>query len=269
MAILATPQTKSSHWYRPDGTPCHSVLKANGDGERATTLADARKLGLIPSVTTILGVMSKEALTTWKVNQAILAALKSPKQDTESEDYYCRRIADASMEQVAEAADLGSEIHAALETYLTGGDKPSAELLVYVQPVLDWFASTRIRVVSCEKTLVDLHNGYAGTADVLFAYGKTGRGVLDFKTRKTTPGKKVEPYDGQAMQLAAYAAAEYGVDHIDDVLIANIYISTTEPGRVEVVKHTDVFSHYLAFLNCCALWRYQKDFDPRQQKEGK
>jgi hypothetical protein len=268
MAILAAPQVKSSHWYRIDGTPCHTVNKANGDGERSTTLADARKLGLIPSVTTILGVMSKEALTTWKVNQAILAAIKSPKTAEESEDYYCKRIADASMEQVAEAADLGSDIHHAMENWLMDREAPAAHLKPYVDPVIQWFADKKIRIADCEKTIVDSRNGYAGTADVLFRFGKNGRGVLDFKTRKTKEGKKVEPYDGQAMQLAAYAAAEYGVQHLDDVLIANIYISTTEPGRIEVIKHEDVFSHYLAFLNCCALWRYLKDYDPRA-KEAK
>lgn len=268
MAILARPQIKASHWYDAKGNPQHSVLKANGDGERPTNISDARKLYLIPSVTNILGVMSKEALTTWKVNQAILAALANPKQESESEDYYCKRIAAESMEQVVQAADLGSEIHHALEDWLCEETSPSPRIIEYVRPVIDWFASTNITPTAMEKVLVNPIRGYAGTADVLFTWGKNGKGVLDFKTRKTKEGKKIEPYDGQAMQLAAYAAAEYGETAIDKVLIANIYISTTEPGRVEVVKHDNVLDHYRAFLNCCGIWRYVKGYDPRQ-KEAK
>jgi len=269
MAILARPQIKASHWYDAQGNPRHSVIKANGDGERPTNIGDARKQNLIPSVTNILGVMSKEALTTWKQNQAILAALANPKQESESDDYYCKRIIAASMEQVAEAADLGSSIHHALEDWLCENTTPPESLMVYVKPVMEWFEQTDITPTAMEKVLVNTRRGYAGTADVLFTYGNRGRGVLDFKTRKTTPKKKIEPYDGQAMQLAAYAAAEYGETDLDRILIANIYISTTEPGRVEVVKHDDVRSHYRAFLHCCGIWRYTKNYDPRQKTEEK
>jgi len=269
MAILARPQIKASHWYDADGKPKHTVTKSNGDGERPTNITDARKHCLIPSVTNILGVMSKEALTTWKQNQAILAALKNPKQETESEDYYCKRIIAASMEQVAEAADLGSDIHHALEDWLCEEIKPPERILTYVAPVLEWFSQTNITPTAMEKILVNPIRGYAGTADVLFTFGKRGRGVLDFKTRKTVPGKKIEPYDGQAMQLSAYAAAEYGEAELDSVLIANVYISTTEPGRVEVVKHDDIRRHYRAFNHCCGIWRYLKNYDPRQKPEAK
>lgn len=266
MAILARPQIKASHWYTASGEPMHTILKADGSGERPTDVRDARKLGLLPSVTNVLSVMGKEALTTWRVNQAIIAAHESPKKEDESIEYYIKRISSASLEQVVEAADLGSRIHSALEGYLMEGKEPPQELAIYIDPVREWFKQTAITVTACEKRLVSTEWGYAGTADVLFRYGKNGRGVLDFKTRKTKEGKKVEPYDGQAMQLAAYAAVEYGTKELDDVLIANIYISTTEPGRVEVVKHKDVMAHYMAFLNCCALWRYIKNMDPRKQE---
>lgn len=260
MAILTKPQIKSSHWYTADGKPMHSVLKADGDGERPTTIKDARKHNLVPSVTNILGVIGKDALTTWKVNQAILRTLLSPKTEDESDDYYCKRIQSESMAQVDEAAELGSMIHKAMENWLIEGVMPSNEAMVYVKPVMDWFNATDITVNETEKILVNAKESYAGTADVLFTYGKNGKGVLDFKTRRTKEDKKVEAYIGQAMQLAAYAAAEYGVEALDKVLLANIYISTTEPGRIEVIKHDSPRRHYEAFLNCCALWQYEKGY---------
>ena len=262
MAIITRPQINSSHWYNADGKPNHTQKTKDGD-ERPTTLRDARKLHLIPSVTNILGVMSKDALTTWKVNQGILAALANPKTKEESEDAYCRRISATSMEQVVEAADLGSRIHKAIEAYIKDGEQPEGDMIPYVDPVIKWLHKTGIRVTASEKILVNTRWGYAGTCDILFKYGNHGFGVLDFKTRKTEEGKKVRSWESEPMQLAAYAATEYGQDHLDDALIANVVISTTEPGRVEVVKHADPFDHFKAFLNCAALWRYLKGYDPR------
>ena len=62
------------------------MLKKDGEGTRATTLADARKLGLLPSVTSIIGVLDKPALSNWKMDRAALAAVANPKQPDESEE---------------------------------------------------------------------------------------------------------------------------------------------------------------------------------------
>ena len=40
--------SKSQHWYDRDGKAVFEVPKAKGGGMRATTIADARKLGLYP-----------------------------------------------------------------------------------------------------------------------------------------------------------------------------------------------------------------------------
>jgi hypothetical protein len=50
---------------------------------RPTTLRDARKLGLLPSVTNVLGVINKPELVEWKMTQAVLAALTLPRRDGE------------------------------------------------------------------------------------------------------------------------------------------------------------------------------------------
>ena len=109
-------------------------------------------------------------------------------------------------------------------------------------------------------------HGFAGTADVFFRYGQQGIGILDYKTRKTKPGEKVGAYDNQAMQLAAYGATYWGEENLPRLLAANVFISTTEPGRIEVVKHPDVLRDWQAFKLVASLWRYQKGYDPRQHQ---
>jgi hypothetical protein len=254
---------QGAHWYAPDGTPKHTVPKANGDGDRATTISDARKFGWLPSVTGVLNVLDKPALATWKAQQVARAALANPKQPDESEDYWIKRVCGEAETPAAEAADLGSKIHAALESAMAGEPYPD-ELRVYVQPVIDWREATGIIISEREIILVNPAHGFAGCADVLFRYGKSGRGILDYKTRKTTPGKAVTPYDGQAMQLAAYAATFYGEEVLPQVLAANVYISTTEPGRVDICKHDDLVGHWEAFKAAAHLWRYLKGYDPRK-----
>ena len=78
-------------------------------------------------------------------------------------------------------------------------------------------------------------------------------------------GKPVVAYEDQAMQLAAYAATYWGEENLARILAANVVISTTEPGRMEVVKHSDLLRHWQAFQLVAALWRYAKEYDPRQQ----
>ena len=69
---------------------------------------------------------------------------------------------------------------------------------------------------------------------------------------------------GQGAQLAAYAASHFGTEALPKCLLANIYISTTEPGRMEVCKHADAPGEYDYFLHCAAVWRHLKSYDPRQ-----
>ena len=142
------------------------------------------------------------------------------------------------------------------------GEPYDPELRVYVQPVLDWKEKTGIEIVDREIRVVNKAEGFAGTADVLFRYGQQGIGILDYKTRKTKPGEAVAAYDNQAMQLAAYAATYWGPENIDRVLAANVFISTTEPGRMEVVKHADLARDWQAFRMVAALWRYRKGTTP-------
>jgi hypothetical protein len=263
MAVLSQNFVKSGHWYAADGTPMHRLLKADGSGERMTTIKDARRMGLYPSVTSILKIMAKPALDKWKQNQVALATLRCPRQESESLDYWCARVCDAAFEQVEDAATLGGRIHEALEQGMIG-ELYDPELAVYVDPVIQWASDTGILVVEREVRLVNKAEGFAGASDFMLRYGQNGIGILDYKTKKTKPGEPVLAYEDQAMQLAAYAATYWGEEELDRVLAANVFISTTEPGRFEVVKHANLRTHWNAFRHCAELWRYLNKYDPRE-----
>ena len=209
MAVLKKDQSQSTHWYKADGSPCHRLPRAGGDGLRPTTLRDAKRLRLFPGVTSILGIFAKPQLDKWKMRQVALASMCLDRTEGESDDYFADRIIEEAFAQVEQAADLGSRIHEALEKHFEGVPVPD-DLTVYTRPVFDWKEAKQLEFVERELCLVNKAHGFAGTMDVACRYGREGMGAIDFKTRKTKPGVEVMPYDGQAMQIAAYGATYWG-----------------------------------------------------------
>jgi (2R)-ethylmalonyl-CoA mutase len=59
--IIKSVDTESSHWYSQDGSPAYRIIGKNGK-ERNTNVRDARELNLVPSVTTVLGLVAKPGL---------------------------------------------------------------------------------------------------------------------------------------------------------------------------------------------------------------
>jgi len=171
--------SKSQHWYDRDGKAVFEVPKAKGGGTRPTTIADARKLNLYPSVTTVLSVLAKPSLDDWKLTQVAERAYSNPPQDGEDTATYSRRIINGAFEQVSDAADLGTRIHAAIEAHFKG-EAVADEMQVYVKPVVGALERTGIKLLQHELRLVNTIDGYAGTTDaVMVLNGKHSRQGCD------------------------------------------------------------------------------------------
>ena len=270
MAVLTKSAAPSFHWYTLDGKPLHTMKLASGEGERPTTLADAKRLGLLPSVSEIKGVLGKPGLEKWKVKQVALASMRLTRKGEETDEYFSGRIIEEAFRQVDDAAKLGSSIHREIERFFKHDWKEEfmadPKFGTYVSPVINWMISKDIHVENPEAVIVNQTYGYAGTSDCPFRWKKgAGIGVLDYKSRKTKPGEPCEPYDGEAMQIAAYAAAYWKEENLKYCWGANIYISTTEPGRVDLVMYRPemLVAEFEIFKMCCAIWRHSKQWDPR------
>ena len=270
MAIIkATPKRGGGgHWYDAEAKPRHTMPLASGEGERNTTLRDARKHNLIPSVTTLLGLFAKPGLDRWKQDQLLRIAHENPPLDEESFEDYADRCLVLHEKPVADAADFGTRIHDAIEKFFEG-DPIDDELLPYVKPAFDWKQENQLRFIEREKTMVNLEEGFAGTVDIVGLGANQEKFVIDWKTRKTKKGVKVSSYDFQIHQIAAYAATYWGADAVDaeQVFGANAYLSSTEPGRFEVIKYSpsELKDAWAVFKSACAIWRSLKGYDPRKQ----
>ncbi len=250
----------SGHWYTKDGKAAHFVPNVSGGGLRPTKITDARKLGLLPSVTGIIGVLDKPQLTAWLKRQVALHAFLYPPKPMETDEAYAKRVIDLAEQQVGDAADLGSRIHKSLETAFTS--EWAGEYREYIEPVREWARNEGLRPISQEKVCVSLHHGYAGTMDLSASHPEKRIIVLDFKTKKTKKGEKIPEIPAQPMQLAAYSDVEFGTP---STWAANIYISTTEVGRFDVRWYSpeEQQKAFQAFLAAASLWRYLKGYDPR------
>lgn len=281
MAELKAPavtEGTGGHWYTREGAPAYAVAKADGSGERPTTIRDARKLGLLPSVTTVLGILDKPQLTTWKIKTAIRAAIEVQRGDGEEIEAWVERVAERAGEPAAEAADLGTRIHDAIETACRGETWDSQALGAYVAPALGWLLGKLGqggRISALESVIANPIYGFAGRVDCALEMPDGTVWVVDWKSRKTRPGETdaqaFTPYATHRLQLAAYAA-EWALNQgpgkpgrgWGKVRCANVFTSSTEPGRFGIAVHEAPEESWEAFKAALAVWRWTKGYDPRQ-----
>lgn len=220
------------HFYLQDGTPFYEVPNKAKGGMRPARVTDARKVGALPSVTTILGQINKPGLNAYFERQTVIATLHHVHTNNIDigalgEDEVValmRTVKTKSREEGAEAARRGTAIHDAIEAYFKGKDFPKehAETVAAVVDLLEekcgptqaweaerWFASDK---------------GYGGKVDLISPYW-----VIDFKTK---PGDADDHamYQEQHMQLIAY---DLGIPSRKPRNRANIIVSRDIPGSVK------------------------------------
>jgi hypothetical protein len=253
-----------AHWYQRDGVPLHTVLAANGD-PRPTTLRDARKLGLLPSVTNILGVVAKPELTAWLQEQAVLAALTLPRLPGEAEDAFARRVVADSLSPRDGAADFGTAFHhgaqRVAESLEVDPAHPAAEWLKLYQ---DWFQANCVRLLWTERVLINFGRGYAGTADLLLEHQHHGLTLVDLKTQNVKTGRGPSTYRSWGYQLAAYRAAQ-----AQRVTCMNLIVNSKEPHPPVEAPWSDEEMRrcWEGFDAALKLWRIEKNYDPVVQGE--
>lgn len=269
------------HYYDKLGNPCHTQVcgpKAKNP-TRPTHIGDARKQHLLPSVSGITKMLAAGGLESYKLYQVASCCYDSPAHPGEDKEAYIKSMVAKSKEDAAGAADVGTLVHKALEQAVTGfGYNKDEEVVladgrvVYmgsmVEPALAKMRDLKVNVEAAEQVLVNLWDGYAGTTDIIFS-GET-YGILDFKTRRTKAGEEVKPIDTHPMQIAAYIAAHWktakDVHPFGDLTVGyNLYISTTEPGRIEAIRYNrqQLEESWLDFQACARLWRSLNSYDPR------
>jgi len=250
MTTIVARAAESNHWYGKDGKPAYSVIGANGK-ERSTTLRDARKMNLVPSVTTIIKSAASPGLEVWKLNQMMLAALTLPRVENEPEEEFISRIQRDSKEHAKMAAERGTAVHTAVESMYSG--VMHAEFVDHQAGVYREIEK-EFGVTEFQPEKAFAHElGFGGKLD-LFTPKYQDRGlVIDIKTKEFGDPSKVVGYDEHVMQLAAYRV---GVD-LPNADCANVFVSITVPGLVVINKWSqqDLARGWSMFQGLLSYWQ--------------
>lgn len=260
--------TPSAHWYHEDGRPCYEIPMSTKSGLRKPNILDARRLGLLPSVTTIEGIIEKPQLANWKMRQLLHAAKQTDidkiidetakivkKFQFKTEDEWHNEIArvaeekwyDVSIERYENATSekrlLGSAVHTAIASWLQGVDpvypedqKPFAvKTIPFINTFMSWYRQNMMVKQEPEiEGTIPTTLGYGGRFDYLGRDKKKVLTLLDYKTTGIKDSNKnFKPYPSWPTQGAAYATALIrGRQIVEKVRVVNVVISNINPKRV-------------------------------------
>ena len=262
MTTIIARASEGTHWYRADdGAPQYTVKAKNG-ADRPTTLGDARKMNLVPSVSTILKVVAKPGLEVWKNEQMLLAALTLPRVPGETEQAFIARVVADSKETSKRAAERGTRVHESIEAWYEGArmdieHRDIAE--AFEKAVFEHFGTHPFQEWKTEISFAD-NMGYGGKVDLHCMpdeHAPLGI-VIDAKTKEFDEDDKVEGYDEHCMQLAAY---RYGLG-IPYARCANVFASVSNPGLIRVVEwsEADLKRGWEMFQTLLHYWKIKNNF---------
>ncbi len=257
------------HWYQcryDNATPEHSA-----------DLRRARKELLYPSISVILkDGFKNDFLDRWKTNELLLAAASVIRQPHDTDESYCQRVYERSLEKAQTAADFGKKIHSAIEEYPRG--TPTPEIAPWLSKFSGWYESNVAIPLHREVILFDHALGLAGTCDFI---GR-GKGAFadqiimpDWKSqnvKKDEKGRKKPAfYESWPRQLAFYAVAyakKYGAFPSIPTCIS-VVIDSNEPDEpfVKVWTKDEILSAYEDVVLASYLWFKKRNFYP--QPSGK
>lgn len=249
---------ESGHWYDRNGQPVFEVQGAKKMVK--PTIVHARKLGLVPGITTILKVANKPQLTTWLRKQSILAALTLPRQEGETEDAWLDRVTEDADSIGGAAAEEGTRIHAAIERSYLGIDYDPAysQHVEGVRALIQRVCGDQ--VWSPEKSFY-CTLGFGSKSDL-----HSDGWVLDFKGKDGDQATldDLDVYEDHEMQLAAtrhglwdHYSRVGGIDFRSSADCAIVYVSRTHPGACSLkrIPQEKLDRGWQMFLNLLGFWR--------------
>jgi len=257
------------HWYTKEAEPMHFIEGKNGE-MRDTTLRDARKLNLYPSVTGILDILAKPGLEAWKQRQVIEASLTLPMLKGESVDEFIKRIPQDAFKSAEDAKLRGDTIHKCMESLFKGTYEEFPNDIVNIsrlaQDAILTYTKGSVVDFIAEETVVG--DGYGGMIDL-----NSPEFVIDYKTKdikdkqwdQYVAQKNIYPaiaYPDNCQQLAAYdmALTQFSINR----RLINVYIDRQIPGRVIIHewKPEEVKTAWEVFEHALRIWQLSKGYVP-------
>lgn len=247
--------------------------------------------GPYPSVTTVLKVLDKPAVTAWVARESVRALMLAVDNgwithwfmDEEGVDWdgLIGWATNQPKETTDVAAALGTSVHtfADMEARADGTAATGFQMPDEVKPYLQGFRgflgfleAQGGTIVSSEKGVFNLGEGYGGTYDLLVTLPGDGTSpgqepppdlwLLDVKTSRY-------PYPEYALQLAGYGMAEfialegdptqYPMPHVDRYGILHLRPDAYPDTGWRLIEYPIDDRDRLAFLAALCIWQWNKE----------
>ena len=208
---------------------------------------------LVPSVTNILGVLSKPALVPWAAKVVAEQAVAMRESLLKLEEQEAIDILKNSYRRSSSrAAGRGTTIHAYLEARLAGIDPPeiSGEAARFRGAADRFLAEWTPKPLHLELTVFG--EGYAGTGDLWAILNNGATAILDYKTSKAI-------YPEAALQLAALAHADLTADGLAAPKVDEAYVVRIGEDGYEVKQVRDLAGCYETFRALLVAWEWQNN----------
>ena len=238
--------------------------------------------GPVPSVTTVLEVLSKPALVNWKARESARAMLRMQLYEavTGTEDDLIKEALKRIDATRDKAASIGTGVHhladiaARSQEGQEGAFQVSDEERPYLNAWRHFLAFLEVsggQIVSSEKAVWSL-NGYAGTYDLILQMpadsptpdnepSEQELWLVDIKTSKGY-------YPEYALQLAGYRWADwivlpgdprtYAMPSIDRTAVLHLRPDQYHEGWKLIEYPTTYEEDYLTFLGALEIWKWRK-----------
>lgn len=246
-------------WTTPAGDTIvfeDGLANDEGKSKRRTYTVNGQ---VVPSVTTVLGILDKPALMYTSERLAVAGAveLAAKGELPDTVDGALSRLKARELrfyQQWGKKAETGTIAHEDLLALATGQplanlDTFSLEARGHIRGVSDWFADARPKTLDAETPVVSRTYGYAGRYD-LRAEIAGEVCLIDLKTTSRLPrykdGQVKPPYDEHVLQLEAYdqAAFESGYESSDRRLVLRVDAT----GAYDVTESWAHWSDFVAIL---------------------
>jgi hypothetical protein len=250
-------------FYDPESNPPESLDSKELFPKVSDEIAAQRclRLGYLPSVTTILGVIRQEWLERWKMAQAIKNFQNHGNTWLAIDENYNRD----SKESI-----FGTEVHACVNSFLTGDFKDkNTQQAHHALPLMEWLSANMRELLITEGTLFDKELGCAGTVDLVFI-DKEGRETIgDIKVVKMRSDKKSSPPLSYKCQLSAYSKMLGKEDYKKYRRISLYLASPFGEVREPTLKVFEYNQDYLKeFESCLCLWHAQFGIDTENLEDS-
>lgn len=256
-----------TRWYSPDTLEIMEQVKS-ADGKKMVkaTLVHARKLGLLPSVTSVMKetMATGHNLITWMKDQLMQACMSYPFDgDPENDEVvkkYKAMVTAKADEYGKHAADEGSRLHGYVQQWIESrgqqktDDPVGARIIDFINDDLQ--KENTVDLIA-EQSVGSLALGCAGTPDI---YAKTTDGDIIYDLKTTNFEKYKKPYDSWKVQFGGYL---YLTEANEGTRIKQA-VSDRATGDTIFIEHENPEQWRQHYINCLENFFILKGYDPRE-----